>query len=430
MVLLSGCLIPMRRNRSASRYYLNLISTLVAIGTVLLSSSNFNSPALAESLSDLNKKKQQLEQQAAAAKQQAAAKQTQAQELQNQLNIVNVRINQTQNAINQTNSQIGQTNANITNLETKIKTEEDNLANEKTKMTNVVSAWYMENQNGLLETLLSASSISDAVDTQTAYDSVRQQIKSAQDRIIQIKNDLANQKNDKEKQLLSLNSLKNDQESEKQSLENNQQTKNRLLNNTNGAIADLKDEQARIQSQITDIESKIKRLTATKIWGTGVVSGSGGLSVPSFYQTGNFARIGNSPYAGININNYGCLITSIAMVATYYGHHTTPDDIAGMSGIFSSGGSMLVNTPPGIGINIQPSQNFNSDVVDDELANGHPVIASIYLPDVGRINADGSSHFIVIKGKSGSQYIMNDPIGDGRGYSTSQLRSMKIIRSY
>ena len=116
------------------------------------------------------------------------------------------------------------------------------------------------------------------------------------------------------------------------------------------------------------------------------------------------------------------------MIGKYYGNSVTPSSIASNTSNFDREGYLMVASPPGTGVNVGGSQSVNWDTVDDEINNGHPVIISIYLPSVGAVNRDGSSHFIVIKGKIGNQYLMHDPIGDGRGYNISQVKSMKIVR--
>lgn len=381
--------------------------------------------ATADSLSDLNRQRQILAQQIEDARKQAQLKQSQVDELKKQLDKVISQINQSQNALSQTANQISQTQNTIEDLAAQIKVQEDNLASEKSKMANVVNAWYMEDQRGLLESLLGANNISDAVNAEEAYNAVRQQINVAQDKITQAKNQLNQQKSDQEKQLLALSGLKSDQEAEKNRLEVNKQLQNRLLTDTKNTIASLQQKQQQAQARIGEIDTKIRALTATRTWGDQIVSSNDG----SWYymQTGNYTHLGDSPYT---VSQYGCLITSFAMIATYYGHHVTPSDIASNSSIFDDDGYLLVSTPPGIGINTVSSQAINWGTIDSELANGHPVIVSIYLPSVGAVNRDGSSHFIVIKGKSGSKYLMHDPIGDGRGYNLSQARSMKILRPY
>jgi len=397
-------------------------SLLAAVCLMAIFSQNL--PVLAESLSDLKNKKDFYTAQAEKARQLAEAKQNEANQLKQQIDKVSNQIDQTEKALDTTANQIDQTGKNIDDLVGQVKIQEDNLAKENERMKQIVSTWYMEGgDDGLLFTLINSQNLSEVVDQQQYYSSIRQQISATQDQITAVKTELESKKTEKEQQLQMLTGLKNDQESQRRSLEQNKNYKDRLLNNTTEAISDLKVQEQQAQQRAQEVDAKIKALTATRAWGDQIISQNDGGWY--YMQTGNYTHLGNSPYT---VSQYGCLITSMAMVATYYGRSISPSTIASNTGIFDRNGYLMVNTPPGIGIVVEPSQPVNWGVVNSELESGHPVIVSIYLPSVGGVNSDGSSHFIVLKGRSGAKYLMHDPIGDGRGYNISQVRSMKLVR--
>jgi len=344
----------------------------------------------------------------------------------NQINNIDDQIDQTQGAILQTTAQINDTASKISELESQIKTQEDNLKQEKDKMNKVVVSWYMEGDNGgLFEAVLGSDSLSEVTKKEQYYESIRQEINGMIDEINKLKAELKNQKDEQEKQKANFEAMKNDQVARQKSLQSNMAYKNELLNYTNSTITNLNNQAAAAQERIKQIDSQIRALTVTSRWGDQIVSSNDGSWY--FTQTGNMTRLGNSPYT---VSQYGCLITSIAMIGRYYGSGVTPSSIASNASNFDNQGYLIVSSPPGTGVSVGGSQGVNWDVVDQEIGNGHPVIVSIYLPSVGAINRDGSSHFIVIKGKSGSKYLMHDPIGDGRGYNINQVRSMKIVRPY
>ncbi|MFA7253653.1 MAG: C39 family peptidase [Patescibacteria group bacterium] len=379
------------------------------------------------SVSDLQKTKNALQEQLKQISNQKVQNEKDQQMLQDQITRVTDQISQTEKVLTQTSSQIGDTESAIETLLEQIKTQQGILAETKDRLGRVVSSWYMEGNDGLLTALLSSGNVSELVEKQEYYDSLKQQIESEIDQIVTLQANLAAKKSEQENQLQALNSLKEDQASQQQNLEKSKQYKAYVLDNKKDALDDLKTQESETQKRISQIDSQIRALTATSRWGDQIVSDNGGLSVPFYAQTGNYTKLGNSPYT---VNQYGCLITSIAMVASYYGNNVTPTSIASNTAIFDREGYLLVTTPPGVGVNVLPSQGINWDTVDAELAAKRPVIISIFLPTVGAVNRDGSSHFIVIKGKTGNKYLMNDPIGIGRGYNMSQVRSMKLIRSY
>lgn len=380
--------------------------------------------AIALTQDELQRQKQYQEQLAKQAREQAAQKQQEAQMVQKQISNLENQINRTQNSIVQTNNEITNTENKIEGLENDIKTKEENLAQEKDKLGKVVTSWYMEGESGLFEAVLSSNSLSEVTTKQQYYESIKQQISGMIDQINNQKDELKKQKQEQETQKASMETLKNDQIERQKSLEYNKSYKNQLLNYTKDTITDLKKEEADAQERIKQIDSQIRALSATKRWGDQIVSSND--SSWYYTQTGNQTRLGDSPYT---VSQYGCLITSIAMVGTFYGTKVTPSDIASDPGNFDRQGYLMVSSPAGTGVNIEYSKPVDWNVVDDEISNGRPIIVSLYMPEVGKINRDGSSHFIVIKGKSGNKYLMHDPLGDGRGYNISQVRSMKIVRS-
>ena len=112
-------------------------------------------------------------------------------------------------------------------------------------------------------------------------------------------------------------------------------------------------------------------------------------------QWGNLLINGQNGYS---VAGYGCLITSIAMIASHMGHRDIlPSDIALSSGDnFAAGTAMLRFTISVKGLTISRSGTS----LDSSLQDG-PVIVGIY--------AYGGTHFVVIKSGSGGNYIMDDP---------------------
>ena len=128
--------------------------------------------------------------------------------------------------------------------------------------------------------------------------------------------------------------------------------------------------------------------------------------------------IGNSSET---VGRVGCLITSTAMVVSHLGKTLKPSDIAGSSNPFfpftayMNAGGWSVN-----GVNVNRQQGLSKDTVESELSAGRPVIAGL--------NTGYGTHFIVLKGKNGDGYIMNDPYMENGydkkfsdTYSTNQI---------
>lgn len=380
----------------------------------------------ATSITDLNAQKKALEEKAKQAAAAQAQKEKEAAALSGQITYVNNQITQTQNAIVGTDNQVVATQTKIAELGDSISTEEANLASEQNTMDKIIASLYMEGDSGLLESLLSSSSISEAITNQQYYESIQQQIEGTIQRITKIKADLSNQRDQKDKQLADLTNLKVSQVDQKKFLESRKVLKSELLSDTKSTVVALEAEQADAKAAIADLQARIDRIKAASI-------GAGGdlvsVTDASWYYRQTDERWASEKlglYA--TIGDYGCLLTSLTMVAKFYGKNYTPLSALDKSSFIRSWGrndGALISTSI---VSDGKSQPVDWTVIDNELANGHPVVVGVALGvDMG--NSFGVSHFVVIKSKIGTdKYAMHDPLGENRGYKKSQIKAMRIIR--
>jgi hypothetical protein len=97
---------------------------------------------------------------------------------------------------------------------------------------------------------------------------------------------------------------------------------------------------------------------------------------------------------------YGCLITSVAMLQKKNGTDITPREIASNQSFFFQD-LMLLPWPSQSGFKFT-HYGRNLGLIDSELSSGRPVIVELLF-------SNKSQHFIVLKSKDGSDYVMNDP---------------------
>ena len=141
-----------------------------------------------------------------------------------------------------------------------------------------------------------------------------------------------------------------------------------------------------------------------------------------YYYNQRDSQWGNSFMGSsqLTMADYGCLVTSVAMMASHAGKNLKPIDIANTPSAFFSpnANTALLYWQFSVnGINV----NLNSvpkSQLDQNLSNG-PVIVGLY---------SGPDHYIVLKSGSNGNYIMNDPFlengGDknfGDKYSVSNI---------
>ncbi|MEK9201233.1 MAG: hypothetical protein AAB909_04655 [Patescibacteria group bacterium] len=99
----------------------------------------------------------------------------------------------------------------------------------------------------------------------------------------------------------------------------------------------------------------------------------------------------------------GCLITSVTMLHKKNGADVTPLSYVHNTSYFFQD-LLLVPWPTQSGFKFSRYGGKNLSLIDSEVGGGRPVIV-----EITNSAALGGRHFLVIKGKSGSNYIMNDP---------------------
>jgi len=126
------------------------------------------------------------------------------------------------------------------------------------------------------------------------------------------------------------------------------------------------------------------------------------------------------------IGTWGCLLTSMTMVANGFGANETPESL--MEKLKSAGGfqgalvipAVLPSVVPGIRYKgYQPCENAPAPVaqIDAALGAGMPVIVQVdWSPKAGV-----QTHWVVIYSKEGDRYLMKDPYRYGGDSPTKKL---------
>ncbi len=172
--------------------------------------------------------------------------------------------------------------------------------------------------------------------------------------------------------------------------------------------------------QATNVASSFSNFANTRV-SSNISTKTAALSPLDYYysQTNPQWAYTTIGYSGYNVGEVGCLISSVAMVAKYYGYNITPQDIARNPGNFSGplfnwNGLGIFNVTP-LGSLYGGYVNWNS--INSSLAAGHPVVVSVNY----------AYHYVVlIKELSNGEYLMNDPANGANlifnnYYSTSSV---------
>ncbi len=215
-------------------------------------------------------------------------------------------------------------------------------------------------------------------------------------------------------------------ETQKTNLNSQKTAKNSLLSAT-------KNDESKYQSLLSQAKAQLAAFQSyvTRQGGASILSGQTKCNDWGCYYNQRDAEWGNIGLGGSSytVANYGCLVTSVSMLASHYGKNIKPGDIAVSSDAFVPGTGYLYHSFFANGVSISVSA-VSKSLLDSELAAGRPVIAGLY---------SGPDHFIVIVRKDGDNYIMKDPFlengagSDGNGrpltdeYSASDITSLRLV---
>jgi peptidoglycan hydrolase CwlO-like protein len=211
--------------------------------------------------------------------------------------------------------------------------------------------------------------------------------------------DLDQQKSLKELKQAEVQSLKIELSSQQAVLNGQVATKNKLL-------ADTKNDEKKYASLLSSAQSQLaafQRFVAGQ-GGAGLLGSQTQCNDWGCYYNQRDQDWGNQSIglSSSSMREYGCLVTSMAMVASHYGKSVRPGDIAASSDPFwGTSAYMLQGSWSAAGVTMSRTRLGSlTSHIDSELAEGRPVIVGIY---------GGPDHFLVVKEKVGDDYRIHDP---------------------
>lgn len=355
-----------------------------------------------------------------------ALKNKQQDTLSSQIDYLNQQQVKNQTDLQDIQKQIKDLDQQIQDLERSIADKQDQVDSQKKVLEVLMQNYYEYDQQGVLNLVLMDKDFSDTF-SQTDYTQQSStRVSEILDNIQKAKNDLTAQRDDLNQKREDSNKLKESLSDKQDDLQTSENQKQNLLTQTQGeeqkyqALLDRVEEQ---KKQLFDFSSasNIGELSASV---SSYPAPKSHLASTSWYfsQTDDRwgdKRIGNSKSL---MKDYGCAVTSVAMVFREKGSSIDPGKMATQK-IFSFD---LINWPttwnPGIALTSSVSHgNINWKTIDKEISNGNPVI--IYIEKTN----GGGGHYVVITGKDNKDYIVHDPyFGPNLYLSTSKSLVGKI----
>ena len=222
----------------------------------------FNLACLAQTTND--EQRQQLENQLATLEKQISDYQNTITQYQQQGKTLTNEIKSLEAQIAKLNLQIKAINLNLEKLnqeigdtQTQISSAEDNIAFNKDALSQVLQNLYENGDKTILEIFLTSPNLSDFYDEVNDLILIQDNLRLTLNKIIQLRNDLLDQKQQLALEKTDQENLKNYQASQKQQIQNTQTQKNEILKVTKGKeseyqklVADTKKTAAEIRKQI------------------------------------------------------------------------------------------------------------------------------------------------------------------------------------
>ncbi len=342
----------------------------------------------------------------------------QEQTLQNEIEIINAEAAQLELEIETTQTEIELTNLEIGDLEIKIHKKEEEIEHQKEVLTILIRQINDYDQETVLEILLKNDQFSDFLNELEYIGTMQGNVQETLEKFKETKVELKNKKEEMENKKEELEKLNEELGTQKEMLTIQKEAKERLLEETKGKEYKYQDLLSNIHRQSNQLLSDIGDLRKdqkTEIARLAVLENkpSDSLASTSWYFSQQDPRWADKTigFSGLSVRQYGCAISSVAMVFKYYGISIDPGRLA-KNRIYDYRGCIywpshwqFLNRVSDT--SHRPSGLSKADwgVIDREIAAGHPVIVFI------RANGRGAGHYVVIHSKdSRGKYVVHDPI--------------------
>jgi peptidoglycan hydrolase CwlO-like protein len=345
-----------------------------------------------DAIKQLNDKIHELEQKVNDLKKQENSLSSKIDVMDNQIQLTQYRINVVQEQINDTTLDIDTATKRIKNLE-------GSLYNVTKVLLNRIRATYQAGETEPLRVILASNNLQDFLSRENYLRIVQEHDRELLYNTQQAKVDYANQKSLLESKKKKIVALQSQLEAYTKELDTQNESEKKLLAETQGDEENYQRLLAQAKAQLEGFS----RFTANQ-GGASLLSGQTVCD-----DWGCYYNQRDSQWGGNSLNNTqytlasdGCLVTSMAMVYTHFGHRgVTPQTINSDPNNFASYYPAFLKytiTADGATATRIGSQ------IDGELSAGRPVVVGISYD-----GGPSPDHFLVIINGSNGNYMMNDP---------------------
>jgi peptidoglycan hydrolase CwlO-like protein len=319
--------------------------------------------------------------------------------LKSQMAVMDNQIALTQLKINSTEKQISDLTLDIDTADKKIDKLEGSLDKLSEVLINRIKATYVVGSTSEFQVLLSSDNVHDFVERANYLRLAQQHDKQLIYDTVQARNDYAAQKDIYEDEKTKAQRLQEELATYKAQLDVEKQNKARLLAETQGS-------ESNYQRLLTQARAQLEGFSefASSQGGASILSNQTQCDDWGCYYNQRDGQWGSNSLngTGYTLASDGCLVTSMAMIYTHYGHRgVNPQTI-------NSNPSNFASYYPAYLLKVISANGVTTsrvyDAIDSVLSSGHPVVVGISY-DNGPI----ADHFVVFSSGSSGTYNMKDP---------------------
>ncbi|MCB9801746.1 MAG: hypothetical protein H6774_01515 [Pseudomonadales bacterium] len=315
------------------------------------------------------------------------------------INVLNGQLSIQELEVQQTQAEVSFLESQIADLSTKIEGLDISLDRLTTIMMERVQAQYKRARISPLALLVDANSFHEFISTYEYSSRASQQTVEAMQQAEMQKQEYNAQKDLKEEKQLEI-------EQKRQELQSQQNELNAQKAQQEQFLAQTQSNEQRFQELLAESNRQLSAFSR-------FVSNQGGASILTnqticnewgcYYsqRDAQWGRMGIGRSSS-SMAEYGCLVTSMAMLASHLGRNITPASIAISTNPFYYNTAFMIQgtwTAGGVTMN-RTRVGYNYRAVDTELAAGRSPIVGI---------GSGPDHFLVITKKENGIYYMHDP---------------------
>lgn len=343
-------------------------------------------------------------------------KQGQARTLSGEIGAINNQISLTKSQIDLTEQKIDRIGESIASVSGKIDTIQESLEKTSDVLAKRIAETYKIGQSDPVFYLFSAADFADFWRRVGYLQIVQKHDKALLYQMATIKKNYNDQKNllevgKKQKELLAKQLL-----AYKSDLDRQNESKRLLLEVTHN-------DESRYQRLLSEARAQLAAFQGfVSLRGGGLLSNQTKCDDWGCYYNQRDNKWGTMAlnHTGYTLEDSGCLVTSMAMVVSHYGHKdVTPISINDNSSNFAVYFPAYLNKSINVGGKNWVREGISRSEMDSELSAGRPVVVGIGY---------GPSHFVVIVSGSNGNYKMNDPyVENGKDIAFDSKYSLSSI---